>query len=423
MSTSEFSPVHWCHHTNIYEVNVRQYTAEGTFAAFGQHLPRLAAMGVETLWFMPITPIGHVKRLGTLGSYYACSSYVQTNPEFGTIDDFKTLVHQAHALGMKVIIDWVANHTGYGHEWMDGRRRDYYDLSPSGNFQERNGWEDVADLDYGNNDMRREMMESMQFWVKTCDIDGFRCDMAHLVPLDFWLEARHHCDAVKPLFWLAETENETYHAAFDATYAWEWMHTTEKFFTSTQTNTILDVVLSKYEDRYPKPSFKMFFTSNHDENSWNGTEWEKYGAAALPLFVLGATWSGIPLIYSGQELPNTKRLSFFDKDQIAWTHELQFAPFYSALLQLRKRNKAAGGPNGSGATFRLPVSNERVFCFLRQHNNQQVLVLLNFTNEAQSFYVNNERIADGMKEIFTQQSLPNDRMFALPPFGYQVYEK
>jgi len=140
MSTSNFSPVDWCQHTNIYEVNVRQYTAEGTFTAFGQHLPRLAAMGVETLWFMPITPIGVPKRLGTLGSYYACSSYVQTNPEFGTIDDFKTLVHQAHALGMKVIIDWVANHTGYGHEWMEGRQRDYYDLSPSGNFQERNGW-------------------------------------------------------------------------------------------------------------------------------------------------------------------------------------------------------------------------------------------------------------------------------------------
>lgn len=420
-----FTPVSWCHHTNIYEVNLRQYTEEGTFEAFGKHLPRLQAMGVETLWFMPITPIGIPERLGTLGSYYACSSYVQTNPEFGSIDDFKTLVEQAHMLGMKVIIDWVANHTGYGHEWMEGRKRDYYDLSPSGNFRERNGWKDVADLDYGNNDMRREMIESMQFWINTCDIDGFRCDMAHLVPLDFWLEARRICDQTKPMFWLAETEELSYHQVFDATYAWEWMHTKERFVKEGNTVTVLDKVLYNYQDHYPATSWKLFFTSNHDENSWNGTEFEKFGPLALPFAVLGATWAGLPLMYSGQEIPNHRRLKFFDKDPLDWNQPLQYEKFYTTLFALRKRNFAAGGPNAGAETFRIPAPIEKVLMYLRKHEQQQILVLLNFSGDELEIDINDNRVQGTFQEIFsgTKVNFDVSRTIHLDAFGYLVFEK
>ncbi|MCW3086841.1 MAG: 1,4-alpha-glucan branching protein, partial [Sediminibacterium sp.] len=222
----DFSMVSWAEGSNIYEVNIRQYTEEGSFAAFGKHLPRLRAMGVEILWLMPVTPISEKIRQGTLGSYYACSSYTDTNPEFGTAADFKTLVQEAHALGFKLIIDWVANHTGWDHSWTV-RHPEWYLHDAEGNFTDKHGWHDVIDLDFTNNDMRAAMTDAMQYWVREFDIDGFRCDMAHLVPLDFWKDARTKCDALKPLFWLAECEVIAYHDVFDTSYAWWWMHVTE----------------------------------------------------------------------------------------------------------------------------------------------------------------------------------------------------
>jgi len=324
-------------------------------------------------------------------------------------------------MGMKVIIDWVANHTGYGHEWMEGRKRDYYDLSPSGNFQERNGWEDVADLDYGNNDMRREMIESMQFWVKTCDIDGFRCDMAHLVPLDFWLEARRQCDAVKPLFWLAETEDETYHAAFDATYAWEWMHTTEKFFTSTQTNTVLDAVLSKYEDRYPKPSFKMFFTSNHDENSWNQADYNTMpGAVHAPFAVLTQTWGrSVPLIYSGQEEPFLDSIRFFYKDTITFG-KYERAAFYQKLLNLRKSNPALA----ANASLRKVDAGTpaQVYAYVREKDGKKVLVVLNLSAKAATVKLTDASVnAEALNLFSGSKENPAAKDWGIEPWGYAVY--
>ncbi|HYE56723.1 MAG TPA: alpha-amylase family glycosyl hydrolase, partial [Chitinophagaceae bacterium] len=205
-----FRPLEWSLSTNLYEVNTRQYTPEGTFKAFAPSLHRLKDMGVEVLWFMPITPISKEVRQGTLGSYYACSDYTSINPEFGTLDDFKQIVRQSHELGMKVIIDWVANHTGWDH-WWTKTHPGYYIRNAEGKMYDKHGWHDVIDLNYYNHHLRRDMIEAMKFWVAECDIDGFRCDMAHLVPLDFWRAARTELDAVKPLFWLAETETLAYH--------------------------------------------------------------------------------------------------------------------------------------------------------------------------------------------------------------------
>ena len=191
----------WIYNTNIYEVNLRQFTEEGTFKAFAKHMPRLSSMGVQTLWFMPVTPISEKEKKGTLGSYYACSDYTSINLEFGTMQDFKNLVKQAHKLGFMVIIDWVANHTGWDHVWTM-EHPDWYEKDKNGNFKKASGMDDIIELDYKNADMRRAMIEAMKFWVRKCGIDGFRCDLASWVEIDFWMEAIPELNELKPLLWL-----------------------------------------------------------------------------------------------------------------------------------------------------------------------------------------------------------------------------
>ena len=258
-----FKTIDWALRANIYEVNVRQYTKEGTLASFALHLPRLADMGVTVLWFMPITPISIKGRLGTLGSYYACSDYTSINSEFGTEQDFIAVVHAAHALGMKVVIDWVANHTGQDHVWTRSNPN-FYMQDSHGNFTERNGWSDVIDLNYDNQDMRAAMIEAMRYWVATVGIDGFRCDMAHLVPLNFWVEARQALDRIRPLYWLAECEDVHYFEAFDTTYAWAFMHASASI---NRHEPNLKPVLEKLAMYASEGAHthKLFFTSNHDE--------------------------------------------------------------------------------------------------------------------------------------------------------------
>ncbi|MCH5598818.1 alpha-amylase family glycosyl hydrolase [Niabella ginsengisoli] len=225
----------WKHTANIYEVNVRQYTQEGTFVAFEKELPRLKDMGVQVLWFMPITPIAIEKMKGTMGSYYACSDYTSINPEFGTLDDFKNLVATAHQQGFKVIIDWVANHTGWDHVWTRSHPEYYKHDSNTGTFHAASGMDDIIELDFDNPALRKAMIDAMKFWIDECDIDGFRCDLASWVEVDFWQEARPQLDAVKPLFWLGEfdeLENPDYGKVFDASYSWKWMHKTKDFFSN-----------------------------------------------------------------------------------------------------------------------------------------------------------------------------------------------
>ncbi|GAC1528927.1 MAG: alpha-amylase family glycosyl hydrolase [Sediminibacterium sp.] len=416
-----FSTVDWAKGTNVYEVNIRQYTPEGTFRAFEKHLPRLRAMNIATLWFMPVTPISKAMRQGTLGSYYACSSYTAVNPEFGTLEDFKALVQQAHALGMKVIIDWVANHTGWDHHWTT-EHPDWYVKDATGNFTERNGWHDVIDLDYAAPGMRTAMIEAMQYWITTCDIDGFRCDMAHLVPLDFWIVARQQCDRIKPLYWLAECEEVAYHDAFDTSYAWWWMHVTEKQAKGTTNLSEVREVLHAYT-QYPPGSSKLFFTSNHDENSWNGTEYEKYGGAAAAWAVFTCTWQGIPLVYSGQESPGNKRLRFFDKDLISWQQPLQLADFYTILLGLRNTCKAVTG----GETFILPSDHsDELMAYLRRSGDQVVLVMLNLSAANRlSISVAHDWLQGDFRNIFSGMvfGFKGNEAFELQAGEYVVYVK
>lgn len=428
--SAAFYPVAWSRSSSIYEVNLRQYTPEGTIVAFSRQVPRLKEMGIDILWFMPITPISKEKRLGSLGSYYSCSDYMAVNPEFGTVDDFAQLVKQAHGLGMKVIIDIVANHTGWDHVWTR-EHPEYYKRDKEGKFFDSNGWEDVIDLNYDNPALRQAMIGMMRFWIERCEVDGFRCDMAMLVPLDFWREARVALDAVKSCFWLAECEEIAYYDVFDATYTWKLLHKMEAVWRKESALSGLDEVLSYYASAFPADALCVYFTTNHDENSHSGSEYERLGDSARAFAVLCATWNGLPLIYSGQEMPNYKRLRFFDKDPIEWTGRYELNDFYKALLELRKRNPAlrAGSDAGSeeasaAATRRIYTGmDDRCFGFARTAGEDEVVVMLNFSGE----WVKLDSMWWGVKgayrDVLTLRDWTLPASIDVSPWGYAVLEK
>lgn len=420
-----FQPLPWVQKTNIYEVNLRQYTAEGTFIAFAKHLPRLKEMGVETLWFMPIHPIGKIKRLGTLGSYYSISDHKAINPEFGTLDDFKALVDEAHQMGFKIMIDWVANHTAWDHVWTR-THPEFYRKNEEGNFVSPYDWEDVIQIDHTNVLQQETMIDCMQFWIEACDIDGFRCDMAHLSPLDFWKKARIKLDPVKPLFWLAETEHPEYHAIFDASYTWEFLHKMEKYGQDKTDMEGLEEVLMKYEKNFPTNAIRMFFTSNHDENSHSGSEYERMKDAALPFAVFCATWDGIPLVYSGQELPVTRRISFFNKDEIHWSGDNKLHEFYKTLLQLHSSHPALEAGNPETKPRRINTNNEeRIFAFLRKKDSNEILVMLNLSSSDQDVEIDDDRIEGSYKNVFTggKMNLSGNKRLSIKSWSFLVCEK
>ena len=423
-----FKKAAWINNTDVYEVNVRQYTPEGTFNAFAKELPRLQQMGVSTLWFMPITPIAQQNKKGSLGSPYACSDYTAINPEFGTLNDFKKLVKLAQGMGFNVIIDWVANHTGWDHVWTV-TNPEYFKRAENGDFKIASGMSDIIELDYQNPALRKAMIDALEFWVKECDIDGYRCDLAFWVQLDFWMEARAALEKTKTLFWLAESDpldHPDYYQAFDACYTWTWMHKTEEFYKQGQDKYLLDEVVHRYDTNGAPDAIPLWFTSNHDENTWNGTEYEKYGDAAKALAVFSFTRNGLPLIYSGQELPNYKRLQFFDKDQIDWNGKYELHDFYKTLLTLHKNNTALRAGDAAVTTYNLSMNNgDKVMAYLRKNGQAEVLVLLNFSKEALSCSILDEHLNGKFINVFDKQEedFTGLKIVELQPWQYLVYEK
>jgi glycosidase len=414
----------WSYSTNIYEVNVRQYTPEGTFKAFSKHLPRLKDMGVETLWFMPITPISEKGRLGSLGSYYAAKDYEKVNPEFGTVEDFKDLIKEAHKMGFKILMDFVANHTGNDHSWVT-KHPDYYVHNENDLIIHPHGWSDVSQLNYAVPEVWKKMTDILKYWIKEYDVDGFRCDMAHLVPLEFWLHAKKKTAKLKEyLFWLGECEVPEYHKVFDATYTWKWMHGSEKFYHKQISLQSMLTILYRSYIEFPCNAQRVYFTSNHDENSWNGTTAEKYGNALKLFAVFSCTWDGIPLIYSGEELPNYKRLSFFEKDQIDWNQNVELHAFYKTLLTLKSNNKSlrAGDPDVITKIISHP-DEPQVFAYLREIKSAQVLVILNCSDEDVNFPVKN--VCGVFSNVFGGADINfdlNNNVY-LQPWGYLVFER
>jgi glycosidase len=426
MSGKQKEKVHpkWSYSTNIYEVNLRQYTLEGTFEAFGKSLPRLKDMGVKTLWFMPITPISKKNRLGELGSYYAVQNYKETNPEFGTIQDFKKLVKKAHSMGFKIIVDFVADHTGNDHAWIT-EHPEFYHYDDDKQLHHPNGWSDVSKLDFDVPELREYLIDVMKFWIKECDVDGYRCDMSHLVPLDFWVQAKKKLSKYKDdLFLLGECEEPEYHQVFDATYTWRWMHASEEFYHKRMNLQALITVLYKSVTEFPCNAFRLYFTSNHDENSWNGTEYEKYGDAAQLFAVFSCTWNGIPLLYSGQELPNKKRLKFFEKDVIEWKDNFELHDFYKILLTLHSSNKSLrAGDSGVLTKIVSHPDDHQVFSYLRKHETDEVLVVLNCSDTAMNFQV--KYVKGVFRNVFGGDDInfkTNDHVY-VAAWGYLVFEK
>lgn len=391
---SLFPHVDWSRNASIYEVNVRQYTPEGTLTAMAVHLPRLQKMGVSILWFMPIQPIGQLKRKGGLGSYYAIADHTAVNPEFGTMADFRALVQQAHALGMKVILDWVANHTAWDHVWTR-QHPEWYLKNEQGeihsylydNGTEIEDWSDVCGLDYKNPSLWPAMTQAMLHWLREADIDGFRCDVAGLVPTPFWEQARAQMEPVKPVFMLAEWADPGLHAkAFDMTYDWSLYEVLKKIATGQADARDLRHYLEQPDKVYPADAYRMTFTANHDTNSWHGHDAAHYGDAFRAMAVLAATLPGMPLVYSGQESGLNKQLQFFEKDAIDWGG-FQHADFYAGLLQLKKTHPALRNGAAGGAVEILESGHHGVFRFQRQRDGRRVRVTVNLTGQAQQVEV------------------------------------
>ncbi len=414
----------WIMQNNIYEVNVRQYTPEGTFQAFAKHLDRLKQMGVGTLWFMPINPISKEGRKGTLGSYYAISDYTAINPEYGNMDDWKALVKQAHEKGFKVIIDWVPNHTGADHYWLQ-KHPDFYVRDSSGKAVSQFDWTDTRKLNYANPELQDTMISQMKYWITETGIDGYRCDYAVGPTRSFWTNCVKQLKAIKNVFMLAETDSAWLHGVgFDATYAWPEFNMMKLIAAGKRKASAIDSVVNMTDTTLPPNGIRMFFTSDHDENSWNKADFATMpGASHAPFAVLTQTMKrSVPLIYSGQEEPILRAIPFFEKDTIKFA-KLERAGMYSQLLALRNSNPALA----ANASFKKLVTDkdDQVYAFYRRSGSHTVLVILNLSQSPQHVTVNNDGLRDFsegpyhyMGETAVMKNIPP--VYDLKPWGYTV---
>lgn len=401
-------PADWMPKAVIYEVNLRHHTPEGTLAAFERELDSLKELGINLLWFMPIQPIGiekrkakgdlfaadiedSVERAKYLGSPYSIRNYKEVNPDYGNLEDFKKLVEKCHQKGFKVILDWVGNHTSWDHPWIT-EHPDWYVKNKKGEITdplnekgESIGWTDVAELDYNNREMRKEMAASMRFWIDECNIDGFRCDVAMNVPADFWDYARVELEKSKPVFMLAESEEHDmrqFDSAFNAYYGWELHHILNEISKGHKSPRYLDTLLQRKLKTFKPEVLSMNFITNHDENSWNGTEFERMGAAWKAMAVFAFTSPGMPLMYTGQEKGLKKRLRFFEKDTVVASTDFDYFGFYKGLLAVRQGNEALlAHPENRSIQFIPTVSSDLVM-YKRVSKNNEVWVAINMSTQA-----------------------------------------
>ncbi len=412
----------WALQSNIYEVNIRQYTREGTFNAFAAALPRLKAMGVQILWFMPITPISITDRKGKLGSYYAVQDYTAINPEFGNMQDWKNLVTRAHQLGFKVLTDWVANHTGADNVWLN-RHPDFYTKGKDGKPVPAFDWTDTRDLNYDNKELRDSMIAAMKFWITESDIDGFRCDVAGEVPDDFWKDCISQLRKTKEIFMLAEGDKGSLHRdGFNASYPWDMFATLKKIAMGEKNALAIDTVLMRQDSSFPAGAIRMYFTSNHDENSWNKADYGTMpGNIHEPFAVLTQTMrNSLPLIYSGQEEPVLDSISFFYKNPIPFG-KYKRASFYTTLLLLRASTPALA----TDASFkRVQVGDDTgLFAFTREKDGHKIAVILNLSNREQTVTINDSTLTGNPKNVFMEvrEPIAAGYSFNLNAWGYEVY--
>ena len=426
----------------IYEANIRQYSISGHFDEFTKDIPQLKQLGVKIIWLMPVFPISETKRKATggkdskfstdfpeaeqakyLGSYYAVSDFTKINPEFGTIEDFRILIKTAHDNGMFVILDWVPNHTGWDHIWIKNNP-DYYTKDKDGNITHPKGtdWTDVADLNYDNKAMRKEMIEDMQYWLKEENVDGFRCDVAGSVPMDFWQEAVPQLRGTKDIFMLAEAwEPELFKdGLFDMGYAWDGHHIMNDIAQGKKKAIDFYKYLDERNTKYETNDIVMNFITNHDENSWSGTIDERMGEAAPALLALEYMTTGMPLIYSGMEYDMNHRLKFFEKDSIPKTKGKMW-PLLVKLGAMKNHNPALSESNIGAQTERIDTKNRNILSFSRQKNGSEVMYLANLSSKEQSF----EIMPQGkFLNYMTNESFEIDSpKMTLKPWEYRLFMK
>ena len=418
----------WAYESTIYELNTRQLTPEGTFAAAEAVLPTLRENGIDILWIMPCQPIGKLTRKGTLGSYYSIIDYCQINPEFGTREDFEHFLQTAHDLGFKVILDWVANHTAPDSEWTKNEGWHYRDSL--GNLMVQYDWTDISKLDYHNQDMRNEMLRCMRWWMDSIGIDGFRCDVAGEVPTDFWNWAMADIRKDHPdMFTLAEDEDkaqELTESAFDMYYGWTLHHLMNGVAQGKNTVEDLWAYFAKADSTIRPNAIRMNFITNHDENSWNGTEFERMGNSVPLWSAFCYVVPGMPMIYTGQLSGNHHRLEFFEKDMIDINPEYAQADLYKQLNNLRANNKALHSPELGAPMMCIAADNEHIFACVRYAEGQTntVIAVMNMSGEEQTVtldlteYVGKYDCICG-KEIQLEAS----QTFQLKPWEYKIFTK
>ncbi len=415
----------WSKNASIYQLNTRQFSEEGTFRAAAKQLPRIKALGTDIIWLMPIHPIGEKNRKGTLGSPYSVKDYFGVNPEYGTLEDLKAFVDDAHAMGMYVILDWVANHTAWDNP-MHIEHPEWYERDWDGDFRPTPWWDwsDIIDLDYSNPDLREYMTDALKYWVRDVGIDGYRCDVAGFVPLDFWNNVRKELDAIKPVFMLAEWETRDLHAeAFDMTYAWTWQEAIHGVVNGHNGLDKLFVYYSWRERAYPPEAYRMTYVSNHDANAWQHTQFEAYGDGLEAAIVLSVVGDGMPLIYNGQEAGNPKRLKFFEKDPIEW-REHPIGDLYQKLFALKKANTTLW--NGQWGATMLRVWNtqpEKVLSFVRANEKDKVFAVINLSDETQSSSFSDAPFEGAYTEYFSgdEVEITASTELTLDPWSYRVY--
>ena len=420
----------WAYESTIYELNTRQLTPEGTFAAAEAVLPTLRENGIDILWIMPCQPIGKLTRKGTLGSYYSIIDYCQMNPEFGTREDFEHFLQTAHDLGFKVILDWVANHTAPDSEWTKNEGWHYRDSL--GNLMVQYDWTDISKLDYHNQDMRNEMLRCMRWWMDSIGIDGFRCDVAGEVPTDFWNWAMADIRKDHPdMFTLAEDEDkaqELTETAFDMYYGWTLHHLMNGVAQGKNNVEDLWAYFAKADSTIRPNAIRMNFITNHDENSWNGTEFERMGNSVPLWSAFCYVVPGMPMIYTGQLSGNHHRLEFFEKDLIDTNPEYAQADLYKQLNQLRADNKALHSPEQGAPMMRIAADNEHIFACVRHAEGKwcdnTVIAVMNMSGEEQTVTLDLTGY-EGKYDCICgkKMALEATQTFQLKPWEYKIFTK
>ena len=416
----------WSKNSVLYEVNVRQYTPEGTFNAFAEHLPRLKALGIDVLWLMPTFPIGVLNRKGELGSYYSVKDFLDVNPAFGNLEDFKTMLSKAHELEMKVMLDWVPNHTSWDNK-LTVEHPEWYAKDAKGKFTPPIGtdWTDVIQLDWSKKGLQDYMVEALAFWVRM-GVDGFRVDHPHNTPKEFWERARTELTAIKPVLLLAEIEETKFlEKGFDMNYAWEMHHLMNSIAQGKDSVNKLVKYYDKEWAIYPNNVYRLQFLTNHDENSWAGTIDSLMGDAQQVFATLIFTGQGVPLIYSGQEVCLDKKLKFFVRDTIKWD-SCSLTGFYKNLISLKKQNKALWNGDFGGPMVKISTSKDnKIFAFYREKEENRVVVFLNLSKKRVAVKPDLKNIEGEYAEYFSGMKtlIPLVDSLRLEPWSYKVLVK